>query len=80
MAAEEIDTGTTDLLASVDDGATTGETHPGLQLQMGLLFQGRIFEEVLMNEPVFVLITYLLGKSCVLSSVASHLKGPGGGN
>ena len=59
---------------------TTGETHPGLQLQMGLLFHGRIFEEVLMEEPALVLITYLLGKSCVLSSVASHFKGPGGGN
>ena len=59
---------------------TTGETHPGLQLQMGLLFQDRIFEDVLMEEPALVLITYLLGKSCVLSSVASHFKGPGGGN
>ena len=28
---------------------TTGETHPGLQLQMGLLFQDRIFEDVLME-------------------------------
>ena len=35
----------------------SGETHPGLQLQMGLLFQDRIFEEVLMEEPALVLIT-----------------------
>ncbi|MGV3480984.1 MAG: phytanoyl-CoA dioxygenase family protein [Sphingobium sp.] len=42
-----------------------------------LLLEDPIFEQAMMNETVLALITYLLGESCVLSSMNSILKGPG---
>jgi hypothetical protein len=42
-----------------------------------LLDEGRIFEEALMNPAALALITYLLGESCVLSSMNSIIKGRG---
>ncbi|HXZ86265.1 MAG TPA: phytanoyl-CoA dioxygenase family protein [Myxococcota bacterium] len=43
-----------------------------------LLFRDPAFEEVLLNPGPLALVTYLLGRSCVLSSLGSHVKGPGG--
>ncbi len=43
-----------------------------------LLFKDRAFEEALLNPGPLALVTYLIGKSCLLSSLTSHFKGPGG--
>jgi Phytanoyl-CoA dioxygenase (PhyH) len=49
-----------------------------LQFIPFLLFKDPIFREVLMTPGPLALITYLLGNHCILSSLGSHLKGPGG--
>jgi ectoine hydroxylase-related dioxygenase (phytanoyl-CoA dioxygenase family) len=59
---------------------TGGEGRPGQykgvgQLLYYLLFEDRIFEEALLNPTVLSLITYLLGDSCLLSSVTGMIKG-----
>ena len=43
-----------------------------------LLFKDAIFEQAVLNSKPLALITYLLGHSCLLSSLTSHVKGPGG--
>ncbi len=42
-----------------------------------LLFRDPVFEEALLNPGPLALVTYLLGRSCWLSSMTSHVKGPG---
>jgi ectoine hydroxylase-related dioxygenase (phytanoyl-CoA dioxygenase family) len=42
-----------------------------------LLFRDPIFEEFLTNERPLALVQYLLGKSCLLSSMSCHFKGQG---
>ena len=42
-----------------------------------LLYDDEVFEEILMAPEPLALITYLLGESCVLSSIGSHFKGIG---
>ncbi len=37
-----------------------------------------MFESILMTPKPLALVTYLLGRSCVLSSMTCHFKGPGG--
>jgi hypothetical protein len=48
-----------------------------VQLAPYLLYKDRLFEEALLNPKPLALITYLLGYSCWLSSMTSHVKGPG---
>ena len=43
-----------------------------------LLYDDEVFEEILMEPEPLALITYLLGESCILSSMGCHFKGPGG--
>jgi hypothetical protein len=43
-----------------------------------LLFKDPVFRESVLNPKPLALITYLLGRHCVLSSLVCHLKGPGG--
>ncbi len=43
-----------------------------------LLYKDPMFKRALINKKTLPLITYLLGKQCVLSSLTCHLKGPGG--
>jgi ectoine hydroxylase-related dioxygenase (phytanoyl-CoA dioxygenase family) len=43
-----------------------------------LLFEDPIFKAAVVNPKPLALIEYLLGKSCILSSLGSHIKGPGG--
>lgn len=43
-----------------------------------LLAADRAFEDVVVTERVLTLVTYLLGPNCLLSSIVSHVKGPGG--
>ena len=53
--------------------------HEGYKLIPYLLFKDPVFESALLNPKPLALITYLLGKSCLLSSMTSHFKGPNGG-
>ena len=55
------------------------EQHREVQLIPYLLFQDPVFAEAALNPKPLALTTYLLGKHCLLSSMTSHLKGPGGG-
>jgi hypothetical protein len=55
------------------------EDHKEVALIPYLLFKDPIFKRAVLNEKQLALITYLLGKHCVLSSLTCHLKGPGGG-
>jgi ectoine hydroxylase-related dioxygenase (phytanoyl-CoA dioxygenase family) len=54
------------------------EGHRGYKLAPFLLYRNPIFEAAVLNEKPLALITYLLGRSCLLSSLTSHVKGPGG--
>jgi ectoine hydroxylase-related dioxygenase (phytanoyl-CoA dioxygenase family) len=42
-----------------------------------MLFEGAVFEQALLCEPVLLLIRYLLGESCVLSHMSAMLKAAG---
>ncbi|MBO9695366.1 MAG: phytanoyl-CoA dioxygenase family protein [Sphingopyxis sp.] len=53
-------------------------THVGWKGLFYLLAADRAFEEVVLNERVLALVTYMLGPGCLLSSIVSHVKGPGG--
>src|SRR5579864_3329607 len=48
-----------------------------VQLASYLLYKDPVFEEAVLNPKPLALITYLLGYSCWLSSLTSHVKGPG---
>jgi hypothetical protein len=48
-----------------------------VQLASYLLFKDQVFEAAVLNPRPLALITYLLGQSCWLSSLTSHVKGPG---
>ena len=50
-----------------------------LQFIPFLLFKDPVFKQALMTQKSLALIRYLLGEHCILSSLGSHLKGPGGG-
>jgi hypothetical protein len=52
--------------------------YTGMEFQPYLLFQDPVFKRSVLNPGPLALITYLLGKHCVLSSLGCHLKGPGG--
>ena len=68
----------------------TGATHAGFagrfapedgdspfgDLLHTLIFEGRVFEEALMNPVLLAMATYLCGYSVVLSSMGAFLKGP----
>ena len=43
-----------------------------------LLYDDEVFEDILLAEQPLALVTYLLGESCLLSSMGCHFKGPGG--
>jgi ectoine hydroxylase-related dioxygenase (phytanoyl-CoA dioxygenase family) len=43
-----------------------------------LLYKDPIFKQAVLNPKSLALITYLLGRHCILSSLTCHLKGPGG--
>jgi len=49
----------------------------GVKMAHYLLYQHPVFEEIALNEKPLALMTYLLGYSCRLSSMTSHVKGPG---
>ena len=63
---------------TVDIDSETGEGYEGLTYLPYLLYDNEIFEEILLEPKPLALITYLLGESCLLSSLGCHFKGPGG--
>jgi ectoine hydroxylase-related dioxygenase (phytanoyl-CoA dioxygenase family) len=54
------------------------EAHRNWKLVPYLLYKDQLFEQAVLNPKPLALITYLLGQSCLLSSLTSHVKGPGG--
>ncbi len=62
---------------SVDIEDETDEAWAGVNLATYLLFEDETFESTLMAPKPLALISYLLGRSCLLSSMTSHFKGPG---
>lgn len=63
---------------TVDIDSENGEGYEGMTYLPYLLYDNEIFEEILMEPKPLALITYLLGESCLLSSMGCHFKGPGG--
>jgi len=59
------------------DSATTADFN-GMNYQHYLIFDDPVFPEILLEPKPLALITFLLGESCVLSSMGSHFRGPGG--
>ncbi len=52
--------------------------HHEIALIPYLLFKDPVFKKAVLNEKQLALITYLLGRHCILSSLTCHLKGEGG--
>ncbi len=57
--------------------ATSADFH-GMAYQHYLLFEDPVFQEILLEPKPLALMNYLLGESCVLSSMGCHFRGPGG--
>ncbi len=62
---------------SVDVDSETAEAWNGVSLAHYLLFEDEVFESTVMAPKPLALISYLLGRSCVLSSMTCHFKGRG---
>jgi ectoine hydroxylase-related dioxygenase (phytanoyl-CoA dioxygenase family) len=61
--------------AEIVDGKTTIQ---GMQYRNHLLMKDRAFEEALMLERPLALVKYMLGDSCIFSTMGSHFRGDGG--
>ena len=55
-----------------------GSTLKGMTYVPRLLYDDPVFEEILMEDKPLALVTYLLGESCLLSSMGCHFRVPGG--
>ena len=64
--------------ARIDPATATAEDFNGMTYQHYLIFDDPVFPEILLEPKPVALITYLLGESCVLSSMGCHFRGPGG--
>ncbi len=62
----------------IDPDHESGVQWTGLKYLAYLLYDDPVFEEILLNPAPLALTTWLLGESCLLSSVGCHFKGPGG--
>lgn len=62
----------------IDPMHASADDYRGMDYIGYLLFEDPVFEEILLNPRPLALMTYLLGESCVLSSMGSHFRGPGG--
>ncbi|MEM8769750.1 MAG: phytanoyl-CoA dioxygenase family protein, partial [Pseudomonadota bacterium] len=62
----------------IDPQTATAEDYEGMTYLPYMLYDDEVFEAVLLEEKPLALITYLLGESCILSSLGCHFKGPGG--
>ena len=62
----------------LDPDNATAEDFQGMTYVPYMLYEDEIFEEILVEPKPLALITYLLGESCLLSSMGCHFRGPGG--
>jgi len=62
----------------IDPETATAQDYEGMTYLPYLLYDDQIFEEILLEPKPLALITYLLGESCILSSMGCHFKGSGG--
>ena len=62
----------------IDPDTASEDDFQGMTYVPYLLYDDEIFEEILMEPKPLALVTYLLGESCLLSSMGCHFKGPGG--
>lgn len=62
----------------IDPLTATAQDYEGMTYLPYLLYDDEVFEEILMEPKPLALVTYLLGESCILSSLGCHFKGPGG--
>lgn len=62
----------------VDPETATATDFHGMAYQHYLIFDDPVFQEILLEPKPLALVNYLLGESCVLSSMGSHFRGPGG--
>lgn len=64
--------------SGIDIANEDGSKLKGMTYIPYLLFDDPVFEDVLMEEKPLALVTYLLGESCLLSSMGCHFRVPGG--
>ena len=64
--------------SKIDPETATTEDFQGMAYLHYLMFDDPVFAEILLEPKPLALITYLLGESCVLSSMGCHFRGPGG--
>ncbi len=62
----------------VDLLGETGAAFKGMQYIPYLLYDDELFEGILVAPKPLALITWLLGESCLLSSMGCHFRAPGG--
>lgn len=62
----------------IDPATATSSDFQGMAYQHYLIFDDPVFQEILLEPKPLALMTYLLGESCVLSSMGCHFRGPGG--
>lgn len=62
----------------IDPHAASSDDFHGMAYQHYLIYDDPVFQEILLEPKPLALVTYLLGESCVLSSMGSHFRGPGG--
>jgi len=56
----------------------TSEGFRGWHYVPHMLYDDEVFEDILMEPQSLALVTYLLGESCLLSSIGCHFKAQGG--
>ncbi|MEM9621516.1 MAG: phytanoyl-CoA dioxygenase family protein [Pseudomonadota bacterium] len=61
----------------IDLQTATAEDFENMAYVPYMLYDDEVFEEILMLEKPLALMTYLLGESCLLSSIGCHFKGMG---
>ena len=62
----------------IDPERASADDFNGMNYLHYLIFDDPVFPEILMEARPLALVSYLLGESCVLSSMGSHFRGPGG--
>ena len=64
--------------SKIDPETATTEDFQGMSYLHYLMFDDPVFPEILLEPKPLALISYLVGESCVLSSMGCHFRGPGG--
>ena len=61
----------------IDPDTATSDDYEGMTYLPYLIYDDDVFVEITMARRPLALMTYLLGESCLLSSLGCHFKGPG---